>query len=138
MSVLSIAAISAASNALEQLSARQRRDITDSWVNPRYRGELTKGTEPKLVALGLAVMDYYSEATFAELEALRVQDDPLVLAVRKELEGAKHEIEALHNHIALLTAKNNVLRKSMDEAAHTAREVDTDFAVMRGTLSTQF
>lgn len=138
MSVLTNHSIAAAAAALQALSVRQCHDVTSAWANPHYREECTAGIEPKLVSLGLAVVDYYSEATFAELEEMRAQDDPLVLAVRVELERAKHEIEALHRHIELLTAKNNALRRSMDESSRVAREVDTDFAVMRDTLSTQF
>jgi hypothetical protein len=138
MSVLTDHSIAAAAAALLTRSARQCHDITGAWANPLYREECVAGIEPKLVNLALAVVDYYSDLTFAELEEMRAQDDPLVLAVREELERAKHEIEALHRHIELLTAKNNALRKSMDEASRVTREVDTDFAVMRSTLTTQF
>jgi len=138
MSVLSQASIVRAGQALNALTADQRHALTGAWVNPSYRGEVIAGIDPKLVSLAMAVIDYYSDMPFAELEALRAQDDPLVLAVRAELERAKHEIEALHNHIELLNAKNNTLRKSMDEASRVAHEVNTDFAVFRGSLNTQF
>ncbi len=138
MSVLSQAAIVRTGQALNALTQEQRHAITGAWVNPGYRASVTAGIEPKLVSLALAVIDYYSDMPFAELEKLRAAEDPLVLAVRAELDRAKHEIESLHNHIVLLNTKNNALRASLDATSARAREVDTDFAVMRGTLNTQF
>jgi len=138
MSVLSQAAIVRAGAALNELNEFQRRNITAAWANPGFRNRVTDAIDPKLVNLGLAVVEFYSDIPLAELEAMRAQSDPLVLAVRADLDRAKHEIESLHNHIVLLNAKNNALRASLDATSARAREVDTDFAVMRGTLNTQF
>jgi len=138
MSVLSQAAIVRAGRALNELTQEQRNAITGAWVNPGYRASVTAGIEPKLVSLALAVIDYYSDMPFAELEELRTQDDPVVLALRAQLAEVKHELEVAHRYAELLDAKNGVLRTSMAHTQRVAREVDTDFIEMRADLSTQF
>lgn len=136
MSILSQDSIVRAGQALNTLTTEERHALTLGWINSMPPTALR--LDPKLVNLAMAVIDYYSDMPFAELEALRAQDDPLVLAEREKLERAKHEIESLHNHIVLLNAKNNALRASLDASSARSREVDTDFAVMRADLSTQF
>lgn len=138
MSILSQDSIVRAGHALNTLTVAQRHAITGAWVNPGYRVQVTADIEPKLVALALAVVDYYSDMPFAELEELRAEEDPLVLDLRAQLAAVKHELEVAHRYAELLDAKNGVLRTSMTHTENVARHVDSDFVEMRDALATQF
>lgn len=138
MSILSQDSIVRAGQALNTLTVAQRHAITGAWVNPGYRAQVTADIEPKLVALALAVVDYYSDIPFAELEELRAAEDPHVLALRAQLAAVKHELEVAHRYAELLDAKNGVLRTSMTHTENVARHVDSDFVEMRDALATQF
>lgn len=138
MSILSQASIVRAGQALNALTSEQRHAITGAWVNPGYRAQVTAGIDPKLVALALAVVDYYSDMPFAELEELRAEEDPLVLDLRAQLAAVKHELTVAHRYAELLDAKNGVLRASMTHTENVARHVDSDFVGMRDALATQF
>lgn len=137
MSALTPFSIDKAMAALQSLNAGQCLDITCAWVNP-HRSAPIVGLDPKLVALAMAVCDYYSDATFAELQAMRNADHTTVAELRTELEAIKHELTVAHRYAELLDAKNGVLRTSMAHTSRVAREVDTDFVEMRAELNTQF
>ena len=136
MSIFSQHAIDRAAAALNELSLEQRHALTLAWINDMAPTALC--LDPKLVALAMAVCDYYSDATFAELQAMRNADHATVAELRAQLAAVKHELDVAHRYAELLDAKNGVLRSSMAHTENVARHVDTDFVEMRDALATQF
>lgn len=136
MSIFSQHAVDRAAAALTALNLEQRHALTLAWINDMAPTAL--GLDPKLVALAMAVCDYYSDATFAELQAMRNAEHTTVAELRAELERVKRELDVAHRYAELLDARNGVLRTAMTHTSRVAHEVDTDFVEMRSTLATQF
>lgn len=143
MCILSQNAIVAAGHALNVLTTEQRDIITTAWHDPLAKpspADIVRMSkvDPKVVDLAMAVLNFYSNATYAELQARRAEEDPLVLDLRAQLAAVKHELEVAHRYAELLDAKNGVLRTSMTHTENVARHVDSDFVEMRDALATQF
>lgn len=78
MSVLSTNGIHEAMDTLLDLTSDQRSAVARAWsLNLPVRS--TCGLDRKRVALAYAVLDFYSEYTFEELERMAAQRAPLTI-----------------------------------------------------------